>query len=509
MPEFLSPGHFVTEEDPQVTTILGVPTSTCALIGVAEKGPIGVATLCTSYSDFREKFGRFTPSGWLAYAGYGLYLNQPSARVYVVRVAHYTDVNDPATLTAIASTGTIKDRATPTAANTLKVKASSPGTWGDKLKVRISDSTTTGKFNLEVLETISSGDVVRERFEALSMEDGAADYVETKINGVSRYIVVEDLGSTATGADANPATGTTALAGGDDGLTGITDADYLGSAAAKNGLHALDNIPDILNIAIPGVTTSAVQNGLLSYLENRKNCFAYLDPPLGLDKQQIATHVAGLNSTYAAIAWPNVKILDPVTGAEKVVPPSGWLLGATARTDGEKGVWKTPAGTEDGRLVGVVGLETEDVNEKGTRDFLYPKRINPICFLRGYGIRFYGGRTLDHDGRFPYINERRTFLFCEQSVSEGTQWAEFENNSEKLWKRLTLAIRSFLRFVWKQDGLRGDKAEQAFVVKIDSETNTQEFIDRGICTGLIGLSTHRPAEFIWFRYYRKTADTEE
>ncbi|MDI3548128.1 MAG: uncharacterized protein PWR10_1780 [Halanaerobiales bacterium] len=507
MPEFLSPGHTITEAAPQVVTIPGAPTSTAALIGIAEKGPIGKAELVTNWTDFVKKFGSFISNGWLAYAAYGLFLNKRGARVYVVRTAHYTDPSDPATLTAVKATVTLEDRAA-TPVNTLKVDALTEGTWGNRLKIMISDATkdSTNKFKLEVLETVNGQDVLRETFDELSMDDTSIDYVENRINSKSQYITVTDLDSATAAPDDRPTAGTFTLANGDDGLTGLTDVDYIGSAAGRTGLYALDVVNESLLIAVPGITTSAVQNAALDYAAGRKDCFVVLDPPMGNTPDEVKTYVettAGLNSNYGAFYYPNVKIMDPVTAKEKVVPPSGFIIGAYARTDGEKGVWKVAAGIEDGRLAGVIGLETELVNDKGIRDILYPARINPIPFLRGYGIRVYGARTLDGSGGFPYINERRTFIFCEKSIDEGTQFAEFENNEPGLWKRLTRSINAFLLGVWKQGGLKGATPQEAFFVKIDEELNTPETIDQGLLRGRIGLATHRPAEFIWFEFERK------
>ncbi|MGE5551519.1 MAG: phage tail sheath family protein [Bacteroidota bacterium] len=507
MPEFLSAGHHITEAEPQVVTIRGVPTSTAAFIGICERGPIGVATLITSWSQFVEKFGGFTTNGWVAYAVYGLFLNNRGARAYIVRTAHYTDVGDPDTLTAVAATATLKDRHS-TPANTLTVTMINGGTWGDRFKIKITDATKapTSKFRLEVLETVNGQDLLREAFDELSMDPASADYVETRINGISKYIIVEDLESATMAPNDRPAVATTSLAGGNDGLTNLADTDYIGSAAGRTGFYALDVIAEMLLIAVPGVTTSAVQNGLLDYCAGRADCFGILDSPLGDTPDEVVAYVqttANFNSTYGAIYYPWVQIMDPLTQRPALVPPSGFVIGAHARTDGAKGVWKTAAGIEDGRLAGVIGLETDLVNDKAIRDVLYPARINPICSLRGLGIRVYGGRTLDGGGKFPYINERRTFIFCEQSIKNGTQFAEFENNEDPLWKRLTRSINAFLLFVWKQGGLRGLKPAEAFAVKVDAELNTQEWIDLGIVRGQVGLATQRPAEFIWFEFSRK------
>ncbi|HHY36542.1 MAG TPA: phage tail sheath family protein [Firmicutes bacterium] len=502
MPEFLSPGHYITEAPPQVVTIPGVPTSTAALVGIAEKGPIGQPVLVTSWSDFVQKFGSFIPEGWLAYAAYGLFLNKRGARVYVVRTAHYTDPNDPSTLTAQTAKVILQDRGTHDA---LEIAALSEGTWANRLKVKVLDATRDAekKFRLEIYEMVKGQEILRETFDELSMDKESDDYVESKINNRSKYITVDDLESETSAPDNRPALGEFVLAGGTDGLDELNDMDFIGTAAGRTGLYALDVIDESLLIAVPGITTTAVHSGMLDYCEGRKDCFAVLDPPLGHSPTEIKAYVEAFNSSYGAIYYPNVKIMDPASGQEKTVPPSGFVIGAHARTDGEKGVWKIAAGIEDGQLAGVIGLETDLVNDRSIRDVLYPARINPIPFLRGYGIRVYGARTLDGSNVFPYINERRTFIFCIKSIEEGTQFAEFENNEPGLWKRLTRSITAFLLNIWRQGGLKGDTPEEAFFVKIDEELNTPETIDMGLLRGRIGLATHRPAEFIWFEFERK------
>jgi phage tail sheath protein FI len=94
---------------------------------------------------------------------------------------------------------------------------------------------------------------------------------------------------------------------------------------------------------------------------------------------------------------------------------------------------------------------------------------------------------------------RRLFLFLEESIEEGTQWVVFEPNDEKLWARVRQTITQFLTRVWRDGALMGKTAEEAFFVKCDRTTMTQDDIDNGRLIVLIGVAPVKPAEFVIFR----------
>ncbi|HHV62122.1 MAG TPA: phage tail sheath family protein [Firmicutes bacterium] len=508
MAEFLSPGHYKSESPPQVMTLAGVSVSTGAIVGVFEKGPIGAPRLVTSLTEFQKVFGGYTPDSYAPYAVEGAFRNKPGMRLYIVRTAHYTDPTNPATCTAKKAAVVLKDRNTVNPADTLKVEAINEGTWGEKIAIEITDATKDPPNKFRIV--VKYDGVVKEVFDELSMDDNSADYVESKINGTSEYIRVTDMDTLTAPPNDRPAVGTFTLAGGDDGIAGIGDNDYLGSAAGGTGLHALDSVEDALLIAVPGIVTSAVHNGVLEYCASRMDSFAILDPPMAASYQDVKEYVettAQLNSEYGAIYWPNVGVSDPLTGVYKIIPPSGHAMGAYARVDAApgKGPWKVAAGIEDGQLYGVLGVEDNSVNNKAVRDVLYPARINPIRAMSRYGRVLYGARTLSGTGKMTYINERRTFIYVEKTVDDGTQWVEFENNDPKLWARLTRTISAFLLRVWRAGGLRGETPEEAFIVKIDAETNPEP---GPILYGKIGLATHTPAEFVWFDYMKHTLEAQ-
>ena len=278
MPTYLSPGVYTRETDFSFY-VKQISTSAAAMVGIAERGPINKPTLVTSWEQFVGKFGSYINAGYLAYAARAFFDNG-GAVLYVCRVAHQSDPVDRATLTAVKSLVAIKNRATEPA-DTLRVKAANEGAWGDKLAVQIEDGTRDPQaaFNLIVRH---KGEVV-EVFKDLSMDEAATNHIELVVNGRSEWITVEDLFPATGIATDRPAIGSYALSGGENGLTGMTDADYTGDPSQHTGFYVFDEI-DALNLLLaPGVTTAAVISAGLAYAEVRKDILFIADTPAGLE----------------------------------------------------------------------------------------------------------------------------------------------------------------------------------------------------------------------------------
>src|SRR5512142_2024514 len=188
MPTYLSPGVYTRETDFSFY-VKQISTAAAAMVGIAERGPINKPTLVTSWEQFVNKFGSYITAGYLAYAARAFFDNG-GAVLYVCRVAHYSDPTDRATLTAERSLVSIKNRAAEPA-DTMRIKATNEGAWGDKLSVQIEDGTRDplNAFNLIVRH---KGEVV-EVFKDLSMDESSTGHVEMAINGRSDWITVEDL----------------------------------------------------------------------------------------------------------------------------------------------------------------------------------------------------------------------------------------------------------------------------------------------------------------------------
>jgi uncharacterized protein len=303
------------------------------------------------------------------------------------------------------------------------------------------------------------------------------------------------------------------LTGGNDGVRPGA-SEYGGEdddPKAKSGLKAFEDIPDISIIAAPGYSfgynngyqanASQIMRHLISHCERMRYRIAVLDAANGLSVMNVRTYRGQVDSQYAALYYPWVRILDPVTEQEINLPPSGFVAGIYARNDVERGVHKAPA-NEVVRLA--IGFEF--LLNKAQQDVLNPEGINCFRFFEGRGYRLWGARTISSDPEWKYVNLRRYFAFLERSIERGTQWVVFESNSEALWAKVRRTIEDFLFNEWKSVHLMGERANQAYFVRCDRSTMTQNDLDNGRLICLIGVAPIRPAEFVIFRIGQWTAD---
>jgi phage tail sheath protein FI len=208
------------------------------------------------------------------------------------------------------------------------------------------------------------------------------------------------------------------------------------------------------------------------------------------------------DSKYGALYYPWVRILDPITRRELNLPPSGFVAGIYARNDVTRAVYKAPANE-----VVNLALGFERVINKGQQDVLNPEGINCFRFFQGRGYRLWGARTTSSDPEWKYVNLRRYFAYLEHSIDKGTQWAVFEPNGPLLWANVRRTIEDFLLNEWQSGALLGDKPENAYFVRCDRSTMTQNDLDNGRLVVLIGVVALRPAEFVIFRIGQATADS--
>jgi uncharacterized protein len=203
---------------------------------------------------------------------------------------------------------------------------------------------------------------------------------------------------------------------------------------------------------------------------------------------------AGYDSKYAALYYPWFSVLDPLTGTNRSVPPSGHIAGVWARNDDTRGVHKAPANEV------LRGATKPDIQlTKGEHDLLNPMGVNCIRVFPGRGIRVWGARTLSSDAEWRYLNVRRLFNYLEESIMAGTQWVVFEPNDDALWARIRRTISAFLVNEWRKGALFGLTPDEAYYVKCDRETNPAEGIDAGQVVCEIGVAPVKPAEFVIFR----------
>ncbi len=330
----------------------------------------------------------------------------------------------------------------------------------------------------------------------LGLNNPGRSNVQQYVLGADTPVAAQALpnGAQQAGADGNPPDATA----------------LIGNPDEKTGLYALADV-DIFNIlCIPGTTkledTQAAQ--VISTAEafcEEQRAFYIVDVP---HEDQTRDEVPEIkdwlddNSTLrnknAALYFPRPLVADPLNDFRlRKVVASGLMAGLYARTDSDRGVWKAPAGTE-ATLRGVQKLEYVLTDpENGT---LNPLGINCLRNFPIYGNVSWGARTLDGSDQqaseWKYIPVRRLALFIEESLYRGTQWVVFEPNDEPLWAQIRLNIGAFMNNLFRQGAFQGKTPREAYLVKCDKETTTQNDIDRGIVNIVVGFAPLKPAEFV-------------
>jgi phage tail sheath protein FI len=539
MPSALTyPGVYVEEIPSGVHTIIGVSTANTAFIDFFRRGPMNQAVQINSLADFERTFGGLDTHSEASYGIMQYYLNGGQT-AWVIRVAGHagsppTNTAKRATTNALTTLDSLP--------RTLVVYAASEGAWGNNLQVGVDAPTgmPTNTFNLAVREVIpgTPGQVVAtEVFRNLSMDPASPNYVVDVVNNGSALIQVKPptlpslpgtfgaLRPTGAGNATDPAvlgdgsnlgspsTTFVQLANGDDG-SAPDDSDLIGDRALKTGIYALDAIdPFVFNLmCIPAAANfSDTTKTTNVYTKAQQFCggkraVLIIDIPSGTKTLQNAKDwiVSGTGHSLvdqsnpnSAAYFPRLLIPDPLNGSRlRNVGSSGTMAGVYARTDSTRGVWKAPAGT-DATLRGASVAVTIGDADNGT---LNPLGLNVLRNLPVFGNVSWGARTLvgadQLTSEWKYIPVRRTALYIEESLFEGLKWVVFEPNDEPLWAQIRLNVGAFMQDLFRQGAFQGSTPRDAYFVKCDKTTTTQNDIDRGIVNILVGFAPLKPAEFV-------------
>jgi phage tail sheath protein FI len=523
MPEYLRPGVYIEEVERGPRPIEGVPTSTAAFLGAAERGPVK-PRLVTSYKEYFRYFGSvFGANNFLPYAVSGFFENG-GKRLYACRL-----VGENAT-------------AAQADAGNFILRAAGPGSWGKRVWVNIADSTTKDASNNPVgfrvraayfapnvapYDPFAAANRLRiptpqvtEDYDDLVTDENSPDYYGKRLNFVdldkgpenrgpdsSALIVLVRKPAAAPGAQPARFNDLLSDEGAEDAV--LDAADYDGvltpPRAEEQGLAALERDPyrEVALVYAPNVGKDIALK-IVGHCERMRFRFAVIDSDKGESNTgNLDPRTKMTDSSYAGFYYPWLYISDPVSGARKLVPPGGHVLGVYARTDVERGVYKAPANEI---VRGALDLEYEITD--GDQDVLNPRGVNATRRFPGRGIRIWGSRTLSANPLWKYVSVRRLFIFLERSIYEGTQWVVFEPNDTKLWARVTDTIRLFLRTQWREGALFGRREEEAFFIVCNETTMSIDDRLNGRLICEIGIAPVRPAEFVIFRIFQNTAEAQ-
>lgn len=334
----------------------------------------------------------------------------------------------------------------------------------------------------------------------------SGDTLATDLN-----LLVTGIASTATRTQPT----NTMLTGGNESPFNTAEAYniYIGSRANREGLYALEEA-DLFNLlCLPGISDGSIIMDSEAYCRERR-AFMIVDPPQTDDKPaEIRTKVTGTTlpkSDHAAIYYPWLRLGDPLNNGQlKSFPPSGTMAGLYARIDANRGVWKAPAGTE-ANLVGVQGLDYKLTD--GENGSLNPLGVNCLRIFPSTGAVSWGARTLAGSDQlaheYKYLSIRRTVLFIEESLFRGLKWVVFEPNDEPLWAQIRLNVGAFMHNLFRQGAFQGRTKKEAYFVKCDKETTTQNDINLGIVNVWVGFAPLKPAEFVILYLQQMTGEIQ-
>lgn len=542
MPEYLSPGVYVEEVDRGPKPIEGVGTAMAAFVGFTEKAELAREVdgelmvenllnrpqLVTNWTQFVERFGGFVPGVNLPQSVYG-YFNNGGSRCYVVSVRTFPKAEGvlvnaqgkPALTVRARQAGVdglklrvrVGNLALPAPAPASKKAAASaegeaapedeasPTSSEPSFTLFIEKEAANGGWKpLETLTDVKLQTAVLEKKKQVVLE-----YKNNKLPKFVELIVMEE----ASLDKATPREQEQPLAIDKNLLEAPVANDFRGDVSERKGVEGLEVLDDVTMLVVPDLMTTmpgeklnlemvkAVQTMMIGHCERMGDRVAILDAPPDLTPQEVKKwrmDIAGFDSSYAAMYYPWIKVMDAATDTVIKMPASGHVAGLWARSDNTRGVHKAPANEV---LQGVVGLAYQTT--KGEQDTLNPIGVNCVRSFPGRGIRVWGARTLSSNPSWRYINVRRLFNYVEKSIENGTQWVVFEPNDRKLWARVNRDVSSFLRTVWRDGALFGSAPSEAFYVKIDDELNPPESRDLGRLIIEIGMSPVKPAEFVIFR----------
>jgi len=527
---FLSAGVYVKEKD--ISDVAPrVATSSAAIVGYSAKGNVDNILLITNDQQFIENYGEPDPATGhyfhqtaLAYLARGnvLYcLRVENGALYGgANVAYEGSGQDSAAFAVGASSAAFSEASDPNVV--FQIFGANPGVWNNKIGITITNVkgaedltakppiVVTDAYTFEINVYYQNDDGDYELLETWKVsrktkKDGYGRqlYLENKINGISKYIVVADSalgdGVLPEGLATVPGNvGSIILASGSDGSE-ISSSDLI------SGWDEFTNPAevDVRLLINAGETEVAVQNKLKSIAETRFDCLAILDMPYAstntaADMLTFRNTTQNFNSSYCALYSPWVKVYDPYNDLLIRVPPSGYVAAQIAYTDYIGNPWDAPAGFSKGMLdvLEITKLDGKPFTE-GDRDVLYPSQINPLQMFRGEGNVIWGQRTEQvKSSALSRVNVRRLLIIIEKTLAITLRQFTFLPNNEITRFRIETLLDEYLERLSSQGAFQLEGGDKGYHVVCDESNNTPAVIDDFALNVDVFIKPVRAAEYI-------------
>jgi phage tail sheath protein FI len=512
MPVALSyPGVYIEEVPSGVRTITGVATSITAFVGRAMRGPVDQPTRIYSFADYERSFGGLWADSTMSFA-VNQYFQNGGSDAIIVRIHNGALTGNAAVPLSGGGTATFT--------------AASPGGWAAKVRIRVdldldpdvvAANPANTMFNLSVKDLGTGAIEVHRNLSITGAHPRFATAVLAQASRLLRGPATIGAQPTKNGAPAATASdpfddpsATPVTVGANADGTAVTANELYAAAnmrTNKQGLYQLEKA-DLFNLLVVPPFTPLVDlaktdwDAIVSYARDRR-AMVLVDAPSSWADASAATATGAVvgvatRSENAAMFFPRLNISNPLRDNRiEAFAPAGAVAGVMARTDANRGVWKSPAGLE-ATLSGALGLsvplndpENGAINQLG---------VNCLRNFPNTGPTVWGARTLKGAdsiaSEWKYLAVRRTALFLEESLYRGLQWVVFEPNDEPLWAQIRLNVGAFMQSLFRQGAFQGASPKDAYFVRCDGTTTTQTDIDLGIVNIIVGFAPLKPAEFV-------------
>ncbi len=496
-----------------------LPSSTTAgFVGITERGPTH-PTLVTSWEDYKQMFGEvLNPDiSFLPLSIRGFFENG-GQRAFVARIAGKDSSKAGA------------DLPFPHDKEYLHIQALYPGSWGNRVFVRCRNGTRTGyrltifyyrtnpSFSEPIMQKDDLEPDLHEDYDNLSLKPDGPNNLQAVVNSSSKLVRV--LWGQKNQPAVTTINGLTQLTGGSDG-SGISASDYTGDTSNRSeqsyGLAALESVEEISLICIPDqvhcsleqADQQRIMDAMIDQCERLRDRFAILSVCAG--ERDVEVINSPRDTSYAAVYYPWLRVLDPYTKSGILIPPVGHIAGIYAQNDARRGVHTAPINLpvrgiikkSEGDCLSPLEFEVSTTQQ----DILNRKGINVIQNIGkdNYDIRVTTAYTISIDYNWRCINVRRFINYLIEAITRGTNWVIYEQNNESLWDKVGNAITEFLTGTWEEKALNGSTPDEAFFVKCDRTTMTGDDIDNGRLICMIGVTLVEPKISIVFEVILKTA----
>ena len=481
------PRVIVTEQDLSYFVDTMVKGISC-VSGITQKGPVGEATYISSWPQFQRIFGgEILESDFPTLCKRAL---KRGASLWVSRVVHYTDIADKTTSTAKTAKVEIGN---------FTVSGSSAGKWGNQLKVEVVAGAETGEYQVALFD----GNTKVATFKGVAVADSAKDSFLANVVADERIEVKYTAGSKTF------AVGDYALVGGDNGLAGLIDADYIGDQGAGTGFYAFDEVDNAIQLSAPEMTSGRIVAAGHAYCENRKDLLYVSAIPEECTPQEALNYRYGkgtfshapFSSSYGTLyfGWP--KVYDLVRDSERYINPIGDVLGVFAHSDSVAGEHYAAAGIRRGRISDALGVHYNVGTQarQGEGGLLTEGQVNPICVFPDSGLVVWGNETTQSQASaLRDIHIRRMLIVLEKGISKIARIDLFEPNDPQLWRQSYNRVKPFM------DEMKSKRAFYDFRVECDqnaraieeAKINTPERVDRGEFRMQVWVKPTRVAKWI-------------